>query len=93
MNDELNNRLKAAYDVAIVGSGFSGTMVAVHLARAQRGLRGTCSFAIFSRPIRCGWELTPPREDVSVPFGRWVTNLPWPRTSKRSRNRVKADDE
>jgi NADPH-dependent 2,4-dienoyl-CoA reductase/sulfur reductase-like enzyme len=27
------------YDVAIVGSGFSGTMVAVHLARAQRGLR------------------------------------------------------
>jgi uncharacterized NAD(P)/FAD-binding protein YdhS len=39
MNNELNNQLKAAYDVAIVGSGFSGTMVAVNLARAQRGLR------------------------------------------------------
>lgn len=35
MNEEVENR----YDVAIVGSGYSGTMVAVHLARAQRGLR------------------------------------------------------
>ena len=35
MNDEIESR----YDVAIVGSGYSGTMVAVHLARAQRGLR------------------------------------------------------
>src|ERR1700723_2175872 len=35
MNDEVENR----YDVAVVGSGYSGTMVAVHLARAQRGLR------------------------------------------------------
>jgi uncharacterized NAD(P)/FAD-binding protein YdhS len=35
----MNNELKAPYDVVIVGSGYSGTMVAVHLARAQRGLR------------------------------------------------------
>jgi NADH dehydrogenase FAD-containing subunit len=32
----MNNELKAPYDVVIVGSGYSGTMVAVHLARAQR---------------------------------------------------------
>jgi ribulose 1,5-bisphosphate synthetase/thiazole synthase len=38
MNNELNE-LKAPYDVVIVGSGCSGTMVAVHLARTQRGLR------------------------------------------------------
>src|SRR6201984_1824856 len=38
MNNELNE-LQAPYDVVIVGSGYSGTMVAVHLARAQRGLR------------------------------------------------------
>jgi uncharacterized NAD(P)/FAD-binding protein YdhS len=35
MKDEAENQ----YDVAIVGSGYSGTLVAVHLARAQRGLR------------------------------------------------------
>jgi uncharacterized NAD(P)/FAD-binding protein YdhS len=35
----MNNEFKAPYDVVIVGSGYSGTMVAVHLARAQRGLR------------------------------------------------------
>ena len=29
----MNNELKAPYDVVIVGSGYSGTMVAVHLAR------------------------------------------------------------
>ena len=38
MNNELHE-LKTPYDVIIVGSGYSGTMVAVHLARAQRGLR------------------------------------------------------
>jgi glycine/D-amino acid oxidase-like deaminating enzyme len=38
MNNELHE-LKAPYDVVIIGSGYSGTMVAVHLARAQRGLR------------------------------------------------------
>src|SRR5258705_10467941 len=35
----MNNELKAPYDVVIVGRGYSGTMVAVHLARGQRGLR------------------------------------------------------
>ncbi len=35
----MNNELKAPYDVIIVGSGYSGTMVAIHLQRAQRGLR------------------------------------------------------
>jgi uncharacterized NAD(P)/FAD-binding protein YdhS len=35
MKDEFNNQ----YDVVIVGGGYSGTMVAVHLARAQHGLR------------------------------------------------------
>jgi uncharacterized NAD(P)/FAD-binding protein YdhS len=30
---------KNRYDVVIVGSGFSGTMVAIHLAKARRGLR------------------------------------------------------
>ncbi|HWY29103.1 MAG TPA: FAD-dependent oxidoreductase [Candidatus Acidoferrum sp.] len=34
MNETINE-----YDVVIVGGGYSGTMVAVHLARAQRGLR------------------------------------------------------
>jgi uncharacterized NAD(P)/FAD-binding protein YdhS len=35
----MQNERITRYDVAIVGSGFSGTMVAVHLAKAQRGLR------------------------------------------------------
>src|SRR5271156_5805354 len=35
MRIEINTR----YDVVIMGGGYSGTMVAVHLARAQRGLR------------------------------------------------------
>ncbi len=35
----MNNEPKTPYDIIIVGSGYSGTMVAVHLARAQRGLR------------------------------------------------------
>jgi uncharacterized NAD(P)/FAD-binding protein YdhS len=35
----MNNGLEVPYDVVIVGSGYSGTMVAVHLARAPRGLR------------------------------------------------------
>lgn len=35
MNDTLNTE----YDVVIIGAGYSGTMVAVHLARARRGLR------------------------------------------------------
>ena len=30
---------ETVYDIIIVGSGYSGTMVAVHLARAQSGLR------------------------------------------------------
>ena len=34
MNETINE-----YDGVIVGGGYSGTMVAVHLARAQRGLR------------------------------------------------------
>ena len=33
------NEMNIEYDVVIVGGGYSGTMVAVHLARAQRGLR------------------------------------------------------
>jgi uncharacterized NAD(P)/FAD-binding protein YdhS len=35
----MNNTPGTPYDIIIVGSGYSGTMVAVHLARAQRGLR------------------------------------------------------
>ncbi|HXI69948.1 MAG TPA: FAD-dependent oxidoreductase [Verrucomicrobiae bacterium] len=35
MKNEFDNQ----YDVVIVGGGYSGTMVAVHLARAQRGVR------------------------------------------------------
>ena len=34
-----NEMIRQTYDVVIVGGGYSGTMVAVHLARAQRGLR------------------------------------------------------
>ncbi len=34
----MNNQPNSFYDVVIIGSGFSGTMVAVHLARAQCGL-------------------------------------------------------
>lgn len=35
----MKNEMMDQYDVVIVGGGYSGTMVAVHLARAQRGLR------------------------------------------------------
>jgi ribulose 1,5-bisphosphate synthetase/thiazole synthase len=39
MNNIMHNELKAPYDVVIVGSGYSGTMVAVHLAGATRFTR------------------------------------------------------
>jgi uncharacterized NAD(P)/FAD-binding protein YdhS len=35
----MNNELSNQYEVIIVGGGYSGTMAAVHLARAQRRLR------------------------------------------------------
>lgn len=35
----MKNETRERYDVVIVGSGYSGTMVAVHLAQAQRGLQ------------------------------------------------------
>lgn len=35
----MRNEIKTQYDVILVGGGFSGTMVAVHLVRAQANLR------------------------------------------------------
>src|ERR1700730_12967096 len=61
MNNELNE-LKAPYDVVIVGSGYSGTMVAVHLTRAQRGLRVGL---IAARPSDAAWRTVPPIQSIS----------------------------
>jgi uncharacterized NAD(P)/FAD-binding protein YdhS len=68
MNNELmNNEVKAPYDVIIVGSGYSGTMVAVHLARAQRGLRVALidSSKTFGRGVAYG--TTDPKHLLNVP--------------------------
>ena len=66
MNNELNE-LKAPYDVVIVGSGYSGTMVAVHLARAQRGLRVALidRSKTFGRGVAYG--TTDPKHLLNVP--------------------------
>ena len=64
MNNELNE-LKAPYDVVIVGSGYSGTMVAVHLARAQRGLRVALIDRIAARPLDAAWRTVPPIQSIS----------------------------
>ena len=63
MNNMMNNELKAPYDVVIVGSGYSGTMVAVHLARAQRGLR--VALLIAARPLDAAWRTVPPIQSIS----------------------------
>src|SRR5258705_12242615 len=63
----MNNELKAPYDVVIVGSGYSGTMVAVHLARGQCGLRVAlidCS-KTFGRGVAYG--TTDPKHLLHVP--------------------------
>src|SRR5580700_6810510 len=66
MNNELNE-LKAPYDVVIVGSGYSGTMVAVHLARAQRSLRVALidRSKTFGRGVAYG--TTDPKHLLNVP--------------------------
>lgn len=55
------------YDVAIAGGGFSGTMVAVHLARGQRGLR----IALVDRGPAIGrgmaYGTTDPKHLLNVP--------------------------
>jgi uncharacterized NAD(P)/FAD-binding protein YdhS len=63
----MNNELKAPYDVVIVGSGYSGTMVAVHLARAQRGLRVALidRSKTFGRGVAYG--TTDPKHLLNVP--------------------------
>ena len=57
------------YDVVIVGGGFSGTMVAVHLARAQSGLR----IALVDRGPAVGrgvaYGTTDPKHLLNVPAG------------------------
>jgi uncharacterized NAD(P)/FAD-binding protein YdhS len=85
MNKIMNNELKAPYDVVIVGSGYSGTMVAVHLARAQRGLRAALidRSKTFGRGVAYG--TTDPKHLLNVPadqmgafpddighFNRWL---------------------
>jgi choline dehydrogenase-like flavoprotein len=63
----MNNELKAPYAVVIVGSGYSGTMVAVHLARAQRGLRAALidRSKTFGRGVAYG--TTDPKHLLNVP--------------------------
>ena len=57
------------YDVLIVGGGFSGTMVAVHLARAQSGLR----IALVERAGAVGrgmaYGTADPKHLLNVPAG------------------------
>ena len=67
MNNIMHNELKAPYDVVIVGSGYSGTMVAVHLARAQRGLRVALidRSKTFGRGVAYG--TTDPKHLLNVP--------------------------
>jgi uncharacterized NAD(P)/FAD-binding protein YdhS len=67
MNNIMNNKLKSPYDVVIVGSGYSGTMVAVHLARAQRGLRVALidRSKTFGRGVAYG--TTDPKHLLNVP--------------------------
>jgi uncharacterized NAD(P)/FAD-binding protein YdhS len=61
------NKSEKQYDVVIVGGGFSGTMVAVHLARAQCGLR----IALMDRSPSAGRGLaygtTDPKHLLNVP--------------------------
>jgi uncharacterized NAD(P)/FAD-binding protein YdhS len=63
----MKNELYAQYDVAIVGGGYSGTMVAVHLARAQSGLR----VALINRGPALGrgvaYGTTDPKHLLNVP--------------------------
>jgi uncharacterized NAD(P)/FAD-binding protein YdhS len=63
------NEFEKPYDVVIVGGGFSGTMVAVHLARAQSGLR----IALVERGRSTGRGLaygtTDPAHLLNVPAG------------------------
>src|SRR3984893_8832875 len=67
MNNIMNNELKAPYDVVIGGSGYSGTMVALHLARAQRGLRVALidRSKTFGRGVAYG--TTDPKHLLNVP--------------------------
>jgi len=61
------NKSEALYDVIIVGGGFSGTMAAVHLARAQCGLR----IALVDRGPAAGrgvaYGTTDPKHLLNVP--------------------------
>lgn len=83
------NDVDTQYDVAIVGGGYSGTMVAVHLARAQSGLR----VALIDRGRALGrgvaYGTTDARHLLNVPaaqmgafpgdighFYRWLQNHP-----------------
>jgi uncharacterized NAD(P)/FAD-binding protein YdhS len=63
----MKNELYAQYDVAIIGGGYSGTMVAIHLARAQRGLR----VALINRGPALGrgvaYGTTDPKHLLNVP--------------------------
>lgn len=63
----MKNEFETEYDVVIVGGGFSGTMVAVHLARAQRGLR----VALLERGQSVGrgvaYGTTDPKHLLNVP--------------------------
>ncbi len=63
------NKSEKQYDVIIVGGGFSGTMVAVHLARAQCGLR----IALMDRGPAIGrgvaYGTSDPKHLLNVPAG------------------------
>ncbi len=65
-----NNQLTHQYDVAIVGGGFSGTMVAVHLLQAQKGLH----IALFDRGKAAGrgvaYGTTDPKHLLNVQAGQ-----------------------